>query len=90
MQQSIRDEMASMKRDLSTERKVADKKLVKCLKLEKAPVFKKNGNECQYRHNEEVRLKVSDVRRLWWWKSYLRLEVSQPLEVPQTSQSIEE
>ena len=45
MQQSIRDEMASMKRELSTEREAADEKLVKRLKLEKAPVFKKKGNE---------------------------------------------
>lgn len=58
-QQSIRDEMTSMKRNLSTEREgeAGDQKLVKRLKLEKAPVFKKKGNECQFRHNEEVRLK---------------------------------
>ena len=61
MQQSIRDEMASMKRELSTEREAADEKLVKRIKLEKAPVFKKKGNERQYRHNEEVRLKVTDA-----------------------------
>lgn len=61
MRQGIRDEMLSMKRELSTEREAADEKLVKRLKLEKAPVFKKKGNERQYRHNEEVRLKVSDA-----------------------------
>ena len=61
MRQSIRDEMVAMKRELSTEHKVADEKLVKRLKLEKVPVFKKKGNERQYRHNEEVRLKVSDA-----------------------------
>ena len=61
MQQSILDEMASMKRELSTEREAANEKLVKRLKLEKAPVFKQKGNERQYRHNEEVWLKVTDA-----------------------------
>ena len=61
MRQGIQDEMVAMKRELSTERKAIDEKLVKCLKLEKAPVFKKKGNERQYRHNEEVRLKVLDA-----------------------------
>ena len=61
MRQGIRDEISSMKRELATEREAADEKLVKRLKLEKAPVFKKKGNERQYRHNEEVRLKVSDA-----------------------------
>ena len=50
MRQGIRDEISSMKRELATEREAADEKLVKCLKLEKAPVFKKKGNERQYRH----------------------------------------
>ena len=61
MRQGIRDEISSMKHELATEREAADEKLVKRLKLEKAPVFKKKGNERQYRHNEEVRLKVSDA-----------------------------
>ncbi len=61
MRQGIRDEMVSMKRELATEREAADEKLVKRLKLEKGPVFKKKGNERQYRHNEEVRLKVADA-----------------------------
>lgn len=50
-----------MKCESATEREAADEKLVKRLKLENAPVFKKKGNECQHRHNEEVRLKVSDA-----------------------------
>ena len=46
--------MVAMKRELSAEREVADDKLLKRIKLDKAPVFKKKGNEKQYRHNEEV------------------------------------
>ena len=51
-----------MKRELSAEREAANEKLVKKLKLEKAPVFHKKGHEKQYIHNEEVRMKLSDVR----------------------------
>ena len=61
MRQGIRDEISCMKRKLAMEREAADEKLVKRLKLEKAQLFKKKGNERQYRHNEEVRLKVSDA-----------------------------
>ena len=62
MRQGIKDEMVSLKRELSAEREASDEKLVKKLKLEKAPVFRKKGHEKQYLHNEEVRLKLSDVR----------------------------
>ena len=48
---------------MSAEREAADEKLVKKLKLEKAPTFRKKGHEKQYRHNEEVhvRLKLSNT-----------------------------
>ena len=49
--------MFPMKRELSVEREASDEKLVKRLKLEKAPVFRKKGHEKQYLHNEEVKLK---------------------------------
>ena len=62
MRQGIKDEMASMKRELSAEREAADDKLLKRIKLDKAPVFKKKGNERQYRHNEEVKLKLMEAR----------------------------
>ena len=53
--------MFPMKRELSTEREASDEKLVKRLKLEKAPVFRKKGHEKQYLHNKEVKLKLVDV-----------------------------
>ena len=62
MRQGIKDEMVTLKRDLSNEREAADDKLLKKIKLEKAPTFKKKGHERQYRHNEEVRLKLADTR----------------------------
>ena len=46
IRQGIRDEISSMKHKLATEREAANEKLVKRLKLEKAPIFKK-GNERQ-------------------------------------------
>ena len=62
MRQGLRDEMSALKRELAVEREAADEKLVKKLKLEKAPVFRKKGHEKQYRHNEEVRLKLTDAK----------------------------
>ena len=58
LREGIKDKMVTLKRELSAEREVADEKLVKKLKLDKAPVFRKKGHERQYRHNEEVRLKL--------------------------------
>ena len=40
--------MVTLKRELSAERETADEKLVKKLKLEKAPTFRKKGHEKQY------------------------------------------
>ena len=62
IRQDMKDEVAVMKRELSAEREAADEKLVKKIKLEKAPTFRKNGHEKQFRHNEEVRLKFSVAR----------------------------
>jgi hypothetical protein len=55
-------ELTTMKRELAAEREAADEKLIKKLKLEKPPVFRKKGHEKQYLHNEEVRMKLSDAR----------------------------
>ena len=52
--QGLKEELSAMKREFSAEREAADEKLVKKLKLEKAPVFCKKGHEKQYIHNEEV------------------------------------
>ena len=62
MREGIKEEMVALKRELSAEREAADEKLVKKLKLEKAPTFHKKGHEKQYRHNEEVQMKLSDTR----------------------------
>ena len=62
IRQGLKEELSAMKRELSAEREAADEKLVKKLKLEKAPVFRKKGHEKQYIHNEEVRMKLSDAR----------------------------
>ena len=62
MQQGMKDELAVMKRELSTEREAANEKLVKKIKLEKIPSFGKKGHEKQFHHNEEVRLKLSEAR----------------------------
>ena len=62
MRQGIKDEMISMKREMSAEREAADDKLLKQIKLDKAPVFRKKGNERRYRHNEEVKLKLTEAR----------------------------
>ena len=62
MRQGMKDELTVMKQELSAEREVADKKLMKKIKLEKGPSFRKKGQEKQFRHNEEVRLKLLEAR----------------------------
>jgi hypothetical protein len=59
MRQGVKDELAVMKRELSTEREAADEKLVKKIKLEKAPSFRKTGHEKQFRH---VQPKLTEAR----------------------------
>ena len=61
IRQSLKEELSTLKRELSAEREAADEKLVKKLRLEKAPVFRKKGHKKQYIHNEEVRMKLSDT-----------------------------
>ena len=51
----IQDQMQSMKRELVEDREAANERLVKRIRLEKAPSFKKKGHEKQFRFNEEVR-----------------------------------
>ena len=41
MRQGIKDEISTLKREQSEEREAADAKLIKKMKLDKAPVFKK-------------------------------------------------
>ena len=55
----IQDQMQSMKRELVEDREAANERLVKRIRLEKAPLFKKKGHEKQFRFNEEVREKIA-------------------------------
>ena len=55
----IQDQMQSIKRELAEKREAANERLVKRIRLEKAPSFKKKGHEKQFRFNEEVREKVA-------------------------------
>ena len=51
--------MSSMKCDLSEEREPSNERLVKRIKLEKGPTFKKKSNEKQFHFNEEVQEKLA-------------------------------
>ena len=55
----IQDQMQSMKRELVEDREAANERLVKRIRLDKAPSFKKKGHEKQFRFNEEVREKIA-------------------------------
>ena len=52
----------SMKRDLTQEREQADERVVKRMKMEKAPIFKRKSHEDQYTFNEEVAAKFHSVK----------------------------
>ena len=50
-----------MRRELKEERESADGRIVKKLRLEKKPTFKKLGNEKQFEFNEEVQDKLDSA-----------------------------
>ena len=54
----MRDEMSKLKRELAGDREAADERLLKKMKLEKAPTFKKKAHEKQYLFNKEVASKL--------------------------------
>ena len=58
----MNDRITSMKRELSQEREQADERLVKRMKLEKAPTFKRKSHEVQYTFNEEVKSKLDSAK----------------------------
>ena len=58
----MNERMTSMKKELTQEREQADERLVKHMKLEKAPTFKKKSHEVQYNFNEEVKSKLDSVK----------------------------
>ena len=61
LEENMEEKMASMKRELAKEREEADEKLVKRMRLEKPPSFKKKSHEVQYRFNEDIRSKLTTV-----------------------------
>ena len=48
LEHSMNDKMTAMKCELTREREEADEKLVKRMKLEKPPTFKKKSHEVQH------------------------------------------
>jgi len=57
----MREELSSLKRELTSDRQAADDRLLKKLKLEKVPTFKKKAHEKQFVFNEEVSSKVEEA-----------------------------
>ena len=62
LEDKMDERMSTMKRELTEERERADERLVKRMKLEKMPTFKKKSHEVQYRFNEEVRSKFEAAK----------------------------
>ena len=56
VKEGMRDKISSLKWELASDREAADERLVKKLKLEKPPTFKKT-HEKQFLFNEEVAAK---------------------------------
>ena len=53
----VQGQLSSMKMEMSRERREADDRLVKRMKLQHTTIFAKKGNECQYCFNEDVKNK---------------------------------
>ena len=69
----MREELSSLKRELTSDRQAADDRLLKKLKLEKVPTFKKKAHEKQFVFNEEVSSKVEEATALRRWRRHLQL-----------------
>ena len=61
MKDCLQDEMQSLKRELSQEREVADDRLVKRIRLEKGPTFKKKSHEKQFEFNATITDEMEDA-----------------------------
>lgn len=57
----MRDDMTHMKKEMRQEREAADERLVKRIKLDPIPTFKKKGHEKQFRFNSSVEEKLDDI-----------------------------
>ena len=62
LEKRMDERMTSMKRELTQEREQADERLVKRMKIEKTPTFKRKSHEVQFTFNEEVRSKLDSVK----------------------------
>ena len=60
----LRDEMQSLKRELSQERETAEDRLVKRMRMEKGPSFKKKSHEKQFQFNSTVMDKMEATAAL--------------------------
>ena len=58
----MREEMSSLKRELAGDREAADECLLKKMRLEKSPIFKKKTHEKQFKFNEEVSCKIDSAK----------------------------
>ena len=58
----MREEMSSLKRELAGDREAADERLLKKMRLEKLPIFKKKTHEKQFKFNEEVSCKIDSAK----------------------------
>ena len=54
----MREEISAFKRELSQERDATDEQLLKKMRLEKAPSFRKKTHKKQYQFNEEIACKL--------------------------------
>ena len=83
--QRLEDQMdewiSSMKRELAEERELADERLVKRMKLEKTPTFRKKSQEKQFHLNEDVKSKFKTVKGALW---------ETPLAVKKAKSAVEE
>jgi hypothetical protein len=51
VKEGMRDKIPSLKRELASDREAADERLIKKLKLKKAPTFKNKTHEKQFLFN---------------------------------------
>ena len=61
VESSVDEKLLQLRRELKDERESADERLVKKMRLEKRPTFRKIGNEKQYEFNEEVQDKLDSA-----------------------------
>ena len=61
VESSVDEKLSQLRRKLKDERESANERLIKKMRLEKRPTFRKIGNEQQYEFNEEVQDKLDSA-----------------------------